>query len=173
MSRAFLEACQYGTHSSYRARINIIGHSGAGKTSLTRRLLGHKFQKEEESTDGIETHRIEFNLTDELNKRKELIWQEAKLKTEKLEAIFNEDVIGRRFSIPAHAFGNKEDETSEKFTEASLMPNDGEKTDDGMEVSPRVLLQLEKYTSEQSKEQLTEHRTRQKEEPQRKRTQAF
>ncbi len=93
IAKAFLEACQHGTHPSYRARINIIGHSGAGKTSLTRRLLGQKFQKEEESTDGIETHRIEFNVNE--SPLDHIVWSEAELDPVKLVAIFSEDVLER------------------------------------------------------------------------------
>ncbi len=86
VTQAFLKACQHGTHPSYRARINIIGHSGAGKTSLIRRLLGQKFQKDEESTDGIETHRIEFDLNDSpLGSHK---WTEAELSTKDLSQEF-------------------------------------------------------------------------------------
>ncbi len=97
---AFLEACKNGTHPSYRARINIIGHSGAGKTSLTRRLLGQKFQEKEESTDGIETHRIEFDLIEEDLKQEEC-WQEIELKTEELVKTFHKDVLERAGSLQA------------------------------------------------------------------------
>ena len=58
---AYFEAMNNGYDVSYRARINIIGHSGAGKTSLTRRLLGKSFQPEHHSTNGIETHLIKFD----------------------------------------------------------------------------------------------------------------
>ncbi len=104
IARAFLEACQHGTHPSYRARINIIGQSGAGKTSLTRRLLEQKFQMfqmKEESTDGIETHRIEFDLME--GDYQGQIWQEAELKPEKLVKIFSEDVLESRSSENASA----------------------------------------------------------------------
>ncbi len=91
LARAFLEACKSGTHPSYRARINIIGHSRAGKTSLTRRLLGQKFQKDVESTDGIETHRIEFDLNESpLGLH---TWAESDLKTEELSQKFTTEVL--------------------------------------------------------------------------------
>ncbi len=93
ISRAFLEACQHGTHPSHRARINIIGHSGAGKTSLTRRLLGQKFQEKEESTDGIETHRIEFDL--EVDDKEKHSWLEAHLNITDLVREFSEHVFTR------------------------------------------------------------------------------
>ena len=94
---AFQEACKKGTRPSYRARINIIGHSGAGKTSLTRRLLGKSFQKNEESTEGIETHRIEFSIDKEERATKRT-WVEAQLRPEELVQTFNQDVLQRRTS---------------------------------------------------------------------------
>ncbi len=90
ISWAFLVACQHGTHPSYRARINIIGHSGAGKTSLTRRLLGQNFQKNENSTDGIETHRIEFDLHESSHGCS--LWSKEELKTSQLVKTFNDEV---------------------------------------------------------------------------------
>ncbi len=86
--RAFIEACLHGTRPSYRARINIIGHSGAGKTSLTRRLLGKSFQRREKTTEGIATHRVEF-VTEESAKQ---TWTEAELDTEDLVREFCKEV---------------------------------------------------------------------------------
>ncbi len=97
VTQAFLEACKHGTCPSYRARINIIGHSGAGKTSLTRRLLGQKFQKEEESTDGIETHRIEFDL----KKGDKSSWRERELNTETLMESFKQEFQLRQKDLNA------------------------------------------------------------------------
>ncbi len=88
---AFHKACQHGIHPSYRARINIIGHSRAGKTSLNRRLLGQNFQNEEESTDGIETHRIEFDLDE--SPLGPIVWSEAELRPEELSKQFNKEVL--------------------------------------------------------------------------------
>ncbi len=95
MAKAFVEACQHGTHPSYRARINIIGHSGAGKTSLTRRLLEQKFQEKEESTDGIETHRIEFDL----KKGDKCSWREMELNTETLVESFKQEFQQRHTEL--------------------------------------------------------------------------
>ncbi len=89
-----MEACQHGTHPSFRARINIIGHSGAGKTSLTRRLLGKEFVEKHDSTDGIETHRIEFDLDESPFNSQE--WSETELKTEQLSEQFNVEVLQKR-----------------------------------------------------------------------------
>ena len=92
--QAYLDACAHGTRPSYRARINIIGHSGAGKTSLTRRLLGQEFHENEESTDGISTHRIEFDLMNDSDGSND--WKEAGLKTDELALEFNREVLRRK-----------------------------------------------------------------------------
>ncbi len=95
IAEAFREACQHGIHPSYRARINIIGHSGAGKTSLTRRLLGQKFQKKEESTDGIETHRIEFHMDE--SDVESVAWSTSELVADKLVKRFNTEVLQKKY----------------------------------------------------------------------------
>ncbi len=97
LQKAFLAACQHGTCPSYRARINIIGHSGAGKTSLTRRLLGQKFQDNEQSTDGIETHRIEFDL--KKSPLDPVVWSEAEMSTEQLSGQFNAAVLQQKENL--------------------------------------------------------------------------
>ncbi len=147
MAQAFLEACRHGTHPSYRARINIIGHSGAGKTSLTRRLLGQKFQKEEESTDGIETHRIEFDLKQVQGEKseeegQETSWKESVLKTELLARIFNEDVVLRTTSPNFH---------TEISGDAALPGFD--------DISKRVIDDLLEFAKEKEKHNTKEERT--------------
>ena len=55
----------------YRARVNIMGHSRAGKTSLLRRLLGQPFEENIRSTEGIAIHVIksEFYMKGKKTKR--------------------------------------------------------------------------------------------------------
>ncbi len=65
VAEAYQNALKHGQQPSYRARINIIGHSGAGKTTLTKRLLGEAFSTDFGSTNGIETHRVEVDLTND------------------------------------------------------------------------------------------------------------
>ncbi len=140
VSRAFLEACQKGTHPSYRARINIIGHSGAGKTSLTRRLLEQTFQKREDSTDGIETHRIEFDLNG--SPQGNVAWVEADLQTDQLVRIFNNDVYKRIKEDPSRDKQNPLD----KHINAKL----------GEVVNHEIIKELQNYAKERSDE--TEHK---------------
>jgi len=40
----------------------LIGHNGAGKTSLKKSFLGQPFDPDEESTDGIEVDRSKFKI---------------------------------------------------------------------------------------------------------------
>ena len=81
-----------GSKRSYRARINIIGHSGAGKTSLTRRLLGKSFVEEHNSTDGIETHLIKLDL-ESAEIRED--WEEATVDHEEILRAFNTEVLAK------------------------------------------------------------------------------
>ncbi len=165
MSRAFTEACQHGTHPSYRARINIIGHSGAGKTSLTRRLLGQKFQWEEESTDGIETHRIEFDLHG--SPLGSIAWSAAELKVQQLVQIFNENVLGRTnvkvdpiYEDILDVTGAEVDplyQNTQEITSAQVDPSndmEGEVTEAvSSPVSQAVLEELQSYTRQKEEEE--------------------
>ncbi len=140
LAQAFLEACQHGTHPSYRARINIIGHSGAGKTSLTRRLLRQKFQKGEESTDGIETHRIEFDFGD--SPLGPIVWSEAELEPEHLSKQFSSKVLQERGKI---------DEKTEQSTSVQ-----------SLELDKRMNITKTKRTLEDTKTQPGTHSQRRK-----------
>ncbi len=152
MSQAFLAACQHGTHPTYRARLNIIGHSGAGKTSLTRRLLGMEFVDDLESTDGIVTHRIEFSLSQEAEtKQEDQKWQEAELKTGQLVNIFNTDVLER---------------TTVKAYDASSLDVDGKMHQAALgdeQVSHDIIEELQNFT----KQREAEEHEKEKEETQR------
>ncbi len=79
VAEAYQHALRYGQQPSYRARINIIGHSGAGKTTLTKRLLGEAFSTDFGSTNGIETHRVELDLNGDS------LWSESSSSEQALE----------------------------------------------------------------------------------------
>ncbi len=85
-AESYQEALKHGQQPSYRARINIIGHSGAGKTTLTRRLLGEAFTEDIGSINGIETHRVEVDLT-EGSTWSESILSSTALQREKLQQL--------------------------------------------------------------------------------------
>ncbi len=161
--KAFIKACQYGTAPSYRARINIIGQSGAGKTSLTRRLLGQKFQETEESTDGIETHRIEFpRMAD--NKAKET-WTEAELRIDDLVKEFSQEVVLQVQKSSAAATGGAPapDQTALKQSPTASegsqpVPHSGEHTEEEhtFEKKPTIMEELKAFQEEQKKVQATD-----------------
>ena len=91
MDKAYQEACAEGTVASFRAKLDIIGHTDVGKTSLSRRLLGQPFVEEKESTEGIATHLVKSkfnpkNMTTEL-------WFETTNDVEEILAMFYNEII--------------------------------------------------------------------------------
>ena len=60
---AYFRACQNGVAKNTRISVIIVGQDRGGKTSLKKHILGHIFDPEELSTDGIEVDVVE--LTDE------------------------------------------------------------------------------------------------------------
>ena len=74
----YRETCKQGTLKIYRARLNIIGYSRAGKTSLLRRLLGQPFKDDDKSTEGISIQVIQSNFYSEGKKTKK--WSEITAK---------------------------------------------------------------------------------------------
>ena len=60
--RAFQKAFESGKVKVYRGRIMLLGQERAGKTSLTKSLLGLPFDLKEESTVGVEVDRSKCEL---------------------------------------------------------------------------------------------------------------
>ena len=63
MAKAYRDACAGGSKDSFRAKVNLVGFSGAGKTSLATRLSGEPFKERIESTEGIDTNRIKSTFS--------------------------------------------------------------------------------------------------------------
>ncbi|XP_062587851.1 uncharacterized protein LOC134249530, partial [Saccostrea cucullata] len=63
--KIFREALEEGFENYHHVRVMVVGHHGAGKSSLTRRLLRESME-EVQSTDGVEiyTKRGRFQLSD-------------------------------------------------------------------------------------------------------------
>ena len=66
LEAAYQKACREGTTVSYRAKLEIIGHTGVGKTSLSHKLLGQTLPKEVKSTEGIATHWVNSRFSEDL-----------------------------------------------------------------------------------------------------------
>ena len=91
LDTAYQEACEKGTTTSFRAKLDIIGQTDVGKTSLSRRLLGQPFVEEKESTEGISTHLVKSHFNPkELNTE---IWLESKNDSEDILSKFNNEIL--------------------------------------------------------------------------------
>ena len=85
--RAFQRALQQNeTVNVCRGRVMIVGQERAGKTSLKKSLLGMPFNKEEESTVGIEVDPSKF----EVNVDQVINWRP--IKDEKLKSDFRKQM---------------------------------------------------------------------------------
>ena len=84
--------CATGSTKSYRVKINIIGYTKAGKSTLILRLLGKPFQNLE-STEGIQIQLIHttFDATHEVLGP----WEEVQLETGKIVKRFNEQMLAK------------------------------------------------------------------------------
>ena len=91
LDTAYQEACEKGTTTSFRAKLDIIGQTDVGKTSLSRRLLGQPFVEEKESTEGISTHFVKSHFNPkELNTE---IWLESKNDSKDILSKFNNEIL--------------------------------------------------------------------------------
>ena len=75
LEAAYLEACKERTTATYRAKLEIIGHTGVGKTSLSHRLLGQPLPEEVKSTEGVATHWVNSRFNKDLLRTE--AWTEA------------------------------------------------------------------------------------------------
>ena len=91
MDKAYKEACKNGTTKSFRAKLDIIGHTDVGKTSLTCRLLGQPFSENKESTEGIATHHIKSQFSP--SEMKTGVWKEMANDSEEIVAKFNSEIL--------------------------------------------------------------------------------
>ena len=82
--------CATGSTKSYRVKINVIGYTKAGKSTLILRLLGEPFQNLE-STEGIQTQLIYTTF----DAKHEVIgpWEEIRLNSEIVVKDFNKQAI--------------------------------------------------------------------------------
>ena len=92
LTKAYHEACAEGFTIINRARLNLVGHDGAGKTSFFNRLMGEEMNIDEESTEGIATHLIKssFNKSDLMQAAD---WNEVSLDVTEIVKDFNDQVL--------------------------------------------------------------------------------
>ena len=92
MTKAYHEACAEGSTIINRARLNLVRHDGAGKTSFFNRLMGEEMKIDEQSTEAIATHLIKssFNKSDLMQAAD---WNEIFLDTEDILKYFNDQVL--------------------------------------------------------------------------------
>ena len=66
LEAAYKRACEEGSKEVFLARMNLVGFHEAGKTSLSKRLMGKDFDANVKSTEGVSIHYIRstFNETD-------------------------------------------------------------------------------------------------------------
>ena len=90
-------------------KINLLGYTRAGKSSLARSLLGKSFLESIESTEGIHTQLIITTY----DPRNEVIgpWEEIHLDTEKISEDFNKKILSTKYEGHSSP-GNASKETS-------------------------------------------------------------
>ncbi len=62
IGKAFKYACANDSRKIFRAKVNLIGHQGVGKSSVLRSLLGLPFVEEHYSTQGIDCKATKCHL---------------------------------------------------------------------------------------------------------------
>ena len=117
LDRAYREACKNGTTKSFRAKLDIIGHTDVGKTSLTHRLLGQPFIENKESTEGIATHHVKshFNPTEMSTG----MWQEMSNDSEEIVTKFNNEIL-KKYAELSTTEGNSKDLKRSELNETEL-----------------------------------------------------
>ena len=101
MDRAYQEACAIGTTTSYRAKLDIVGQTDVGKTSLSCRLLGQSIPEHKESTEGMVTHFVKSKFSPkDLNTGQ---WLKATNDVEELVAKFNTEILMKYDDLTQHS----------------------------------------------------------------------
>ena len=88
LQKAYLEACTHGVKPIYRAKVNLVGHKNAGKTSLYNRLMDEKFEDPTESTEAIDVHYVRSFF-----KGKDTNWAQTSYEPKDMMNNFNDFVL--------------------------------------------------------------------------------
>ena len=90
---AYKLACQEDTVQVLNACLNLVGHRGAGKTSLATRLMGKEFNADVQSTEGISIHFVQSRF--KKNEQKMEKWDETSLDYSSYMTGFSHAVLAR------------------------------------------------------------------------------
>ena len=88
LDAAFKLACKEGTKEVFNARMNLVGHREAGKTSLATRLIGEELIQTR-STEGVNIYHIRSAVN------KQDSWEESNIDTEGLIKDFSHAILAR------------------------------------------------------------------------------
>ena len=93
LNNAYVKACREGSEEIFVARMNLVGYSGGGKSSLANRLMGDEFSQDIKSTEGVAIHRLKsfFNRQEDVSSN----WQETRRDAEELFKLFSHSVMAR------------------------------------------------------------------------------
>ena len=75
LNNAYVKACKEGSEEIFVPRMNFVGYSFGGKSSLANRLTGDEFSQDIKSTEGVAIHRLKSFL--KLQEDVSSNWQET------------------------------------------------------------------------------------------------
>ena len=90
---AYQLACQEDTVEVFDACLNLVGHCGAGKTSLATRLMDKEFNPDVQNTEGISIHLVKSIF--KKNEQKMAKWDETYLDSSSYIKDFSRAVLTR------------------------------------------------------------------------------
>ena len=146
---AYNMACKEDIQEVFNARMNLVGHREAGKTSLATRLMGQEFKEDVQSTEGVSMHLIKTTV--DKNLMRGSVWNETTESTSDLLKLFAHAVLERAKQIPSkQLLGIKPTSPPKKLSLSNLSSN-GKKS---IEIKEEQGIQLQSINNESSMEHL-------------------
>ena len=103
-----------GTQEVFLARMNLVGHREAGKTSLATRLMGKKFEEGVQSTEGVAIHHIKSTINKFDLKGSE--WKEDRLDQDELFKNFSHAILSFSVQLNKADEERRKEESQKKFS---------------------------------------------------------